>query len=333
MQKSKIVHRFAAAFIFSAVSVGMLWFVAPAGSQGKKRRVVLKPGQLSTETWRPLATFDLGGDPDWMAITEDAVWVANEKLSAVQRIDPRTNKVETLIRLPGLPCAGLAYAFGSLWVPVCGEPRALMRIDPDTNKVSATLPFGPADSEGSITASEDSIWIVVDTEGSLLRIDPDKNEVRQVIQVPGGSFNPLYHDGIVWVSGTEKNVLTPVNAATGEVLTPIPVGPKPRFSTAGAGSIWTLNQGDGSVTRVDEKKRTVTATIAAGIPGHGGEICFGAGAVWATMPDVPLTKINALDNRVETQWVGPGGDSVRFGHGTVWLTDLKRGLLWRLPVM
>jgi YVTN family beta-propeller protein len=47
------------------------------------------------------------------------------------------------------------------------------------------------------------------------------------------------------------------------------VGPKPRFLTAGGGSIWTLNQGDGTVSRVDEKNRKVIATIQVSIPGSG----------------------------------------------------------------
>jgi virginiamycin B lyase len=82
--------------------------------------------------------------------------------------------------------------------------------------------------------------------------------------------------------------LTAVDATTGDVIAAIPVGPKPRFLTAGLGSIWTLNQGDGTVTRIDSQTRRVTATIAVGIPGHGGDIAFGAGSIWATVSDVAL---------------------------------------------
>src|SRR5438309_2266326 len=41
------------------------------------------------------------------------------------------------------------------------------------------------------------------------------------------------------------------------------------------GSVWTLNQGDGTVSRVDEKSRKVIATIQVGIPGAGGDIGYG----------------------------------------------------------
>ncbi len=291
---------------------------------------------------RPSATFKLGGHPDWMLITADAVWVANDQLKAVQRIDPATNKLVATIQFAAEPCSGLAFGFGSVWVPLCGEPASLARIDPATNRVSAILPIGPADSEGGIAASDDSIWLIVktngvktnggDKNGTLSRIDPVTNGVRAKIATPAGSFNPLFSGGLVWITGTLSNQLTAVDAASDKVIASVPVGPKPRFLTASAGSIWTLNQGDGTVTRVNAKTRRVTATIKAGIPGPGGEMCFGAGAVWATVFDVPLTRIDPRTNKVVQQWVGHGGDSVRVGHGSIWLTDYKRGLLWRIPL-
>jgi YVTN family beta-propeller protein len=112
----------------------------------------------------------------------------------------------------------------------------------------------------------------------------------------------------------------------------VPVGPKPRFLAAGGGSIWTLNQGDGTVSRIDEKSRKVVATIQAGIPGTGGDIDYGAESVWPTVFGVPLTRIDATTNTVVRQWVGKGGDSLRFGYDSIWLTDYKKGLLLRIPI-
>jgi YVTN family beta-propeller protein len=95
------------------------------------------------------------------------------------------------------------------------------------------------------------------------------------------------------------------------------VGSKPRFLAIGGGSIWTLNQGDGTVSRVDEKGRRVTATIQVGIPGAGGDIGYGAESVWPTVFGVPLTRIDASTNKVVRQWVGKGGDSLRYGFGSI----------------
>ena len=68
----------------------------------------------------------------------------------------------------------------------------------------------------------------------------------------------------------------------------------------------------------------------AGIAGEGGEMTFGDGAVWATMIGYPITRISPDTNRVVGQWHGDGGDSIRVGYGSLWLTNLKGGKVWRL---
>jgi streptogramin lyase len=296
---------------------------------------IVRPGvpgvQTGLTTLKPATTFQLGGSPDWMAITDDAVWISNSRLKVVQRIDPKRNQVTGNIEFQGHPCSGLVTGFGSLWVPVCGKPGSLSRVDLATGTISKTIAVEPADSEGSITASPNGIWIVTDKNGTLVEIDPHTNAIKNKVALPAGSLNPLYADGLVWISGNSTNQLIAVDPAKSEVVARIPVGPGPRFMTAGAGSVWTLNQGDGSVTRVDTKQRTVVASIAAGIPGPGGEICIGDGSVWTTVFDIPLTRIDVKTNKVTRQWTGTGGDSVRAAHGSIWLTDLRRGLLWRIP--
>lgn len=312
----------------------VLALLAASSPSFAQQKPVVRPGvkavQVSISDLPRAATLSLGGAPDWLAISDDAVWIANSKFKAVQRINPKTNSVVAKIEFSAEPCSGLTFAFGSLWVPLCGKPASLARVDPQTNKIATTLPFGPADSEGGITASEDSVWLVGDENGTLLRVDPQANAVRQKISVPPGSFNPLYSDGFVWITGNKTGVLTPVDARTGNVLASIRVGPQPRFLAYGDGYIWTLNQGDGSITRVDAKARQVVGTVQAGIPGPGGDICYAAGGVWATVFDIPLTMIFAQSNEVLHQWVGPGGDAIRFGHGSLWLTDLRHGLVGRL---
>lgn len=296
---------------------------------------VPKPGVKEVEvpfaSLKASATIKIGGTADWVLITNDAVWVASTKPYAVQRIDPTTNKIVARVPVPGEACSGLAAGFGSIWVPLCGNKPQLVRIDSVTNTISARLPIAPAGPEGGITSSDDSVWMVTDKNGTLNRIDPSTNIVRQKISVPPGSYNPLFSNGIVWITGVESSVATAVDATTGKMLESIPVGPRPRFLTSGGGSIWTLNQGDGTVSRIDEKSRKVIATIQAGIPGAGGDIGYGAESVWPAVLGVPLTRIDATTNKVVRQWVGKGGDSLRFGYGSIWLTDYKKGLLSRFP--
>ena len=65
-------------------------------------------------------------------------------------------------------------------------------------------------------------------------------------------------------------------------------------------------------------------------PAAGGEIAYGEGSVWATLLGFPITRIDPATNKVVQQWTGKGGDSIRVGFGSVWLTELDAGVVWRL---
>jgi virginiamycin B lyase len=277
------------------------------------------------------AKFKVGKHPDWILVSGDSVWFATSKPNTLQRINALTNKVISKLDLPGEACSGLAFGFDSVWVPICAKQPALVRVDSLNNRIIANLPFGPPSAEGGITVSHDSVWIVTDENGTLARINPKTNTIQQEISIPPGSFNPLFSEDTVWITGVDRSVLTAVDAETGQVLDSIAVGPNPRFLTAGGDSIWTLNQGDGSLTRVDVRSKKVIATITLGIPGPGGDICYSADSVWASVFDVPLSQIDIKTNKLLRQWVGRGGDSLRFGQGSLWLTDSHHGLVWRIP--
>src|SRR4029453_14734690 len=110
----------------------------------------------------------------------------------------------------------------------------------------------------------------------------------------------------------------------------IAVGKSPRFIAAGGGAVWTLNQGDGSVSRIDPKTNKVVATIDVGVPGPGGEIAVGEGSVWVTAFEFPLSRIDPSTNTVVQQFAGKGGDAVRVGLGSVWLSNPEAGNAWRI---
>jgi virginiamycin B lyase len=302
---------------------------AQGQNAGPSRPGVTTPGvRRSMADVHPDASFAVEGQPDWMVVTDNAVWVTSSNVNHVVRLDATTNH-PTLTVTIDKPCSGLAAGFGAIWVPSCGA-HTLVRVDPQTGKIVAQLPAGPADSEGGVTTGDGSVWIVTSKEGLLVRIDPQTNQVAAKIAIPSGSYVPAFAEGAVWITSTERNVLTRVDARSNQVVASVPIGPQPRFLTVGAGSVWTLNQGDGTISRVDMKTNRLVATIAAGIPGTGGEIAFGEGSVWATVFEVPMTRIDPASNAVVQQWIGLGGDSIRLGHGSIWLTDFAHANVWRL---
>ena len=200
----------------------------------------------------------------------------------------------------------------------------------NVERVIATIPVGPADSEGGLTTSKDAVWIVSDPKGVLTRIDPKTNKPVAEITIPAGSVAAHFAAGFVWVTANKASKLIQIDAKKNAVVREIEVGPSPRFLTSGAGSVWTVNQGDGSVTRVDAKSGAIQAKIEAGIPGPGGEVSFGGGGLWITVFDIPITFIDAKTNTVTKQWTGPGGDAIRFGLNSVWLSNLRQQNLWRI---
>lgn len=281
-------------------------------------------------TLKPIAVFPVEGTPDWQVVTDDAVWVSNGPKNTVHKLGAKSNKVEATIEVGKKPCSGLAAGFGSLWVPNCGD-ATMSRVDLKENKVTATLPYGPANSEGGVVASKDSVWMLSEGGRVLLRIDPATNRAVATISVPDGSFVVvLGDDQALWVVSTEKSQVVRVDPLTNLITDRIDVGPRPRFTTAGGGAIWTLNQGDGTVSRIDVKTRKLVTTIELGVPGGGGEIAYGRNAVWVTVFEIPLSQIDPDTNKVVKQWVGPGGDAVRVGHGSVWLSNLRQQNVWRV---
>jgi YVTN family beta-propeller protein len=299
-------------------------------SQQARPGVSIRGVRREMSAIKPVAVFPVKGSPDWQVVTDDAVWVTSAKTNTVHRLEAKTNKVAATVEVGKKPCSGLAAGFGSIWVPNCTD-QTISRIDIKTNKVIATVAVGPAASEGGIAANADSIWILSDPKGLLSRIDPATNRVVADIQMPAGSVVCLVgEDGAIWAVSPETSLVTRVDPATNLVTDRIEVGPQPRFATSGGGSIWTLNQGDGSVSRVDVKMRKLVTDIPLGIPGSGGEITYGEGYVWVTIMQVPLTQIDPNTNKVIKQWFGEGGDAVRVGHGSLWLSNGRQQNVWRI---
>jgi virginiamycin B lyase len=298
-----------------------------------RRPRIIRLGVATDGVSRPMsdlvkeAVFPVEGSPDWAVVTADSVWITSARVNKVVQLVAATNKVGLAVDVQR-PCSGLADGFGSIWIPSCGG-HTVVRADPKTAKSVAEIAADPANSEGGITVGAGSVWIVT-KPSSLVRIDPKTNTVTATIELPAGSDNPLFSDGFVWISGNGSDSLIKVDPKTEKVVATIPIGPKPRFLTSGAGSIWTLNQGDGTISRVDMKSGTLVATIKCGIQGTGGEITFGADHVWATMFDFPITEVDPKTNTVVKQWGGPGGDGIKFGFGSVWLSNGQGQDVWRI---
>jgi virginiamycin B lyase len=281
---------------------------------------------------RPRATIRLGATADWVAITDDSVWIGSTGPNAVHRIDPVSTEVTDVVEVPGNPCSGLATGFRSLWVPLGPENPAIARVDLRTRRLLQVVPLNFVGPEGGVTTGAGSVWLVTDHAGTLARLNPATGSIQQTVRVPSGSYNPLFSEGLLWITHVAGARVTAVDPASDSVVAAIDTGPAPRFLTAGYGAVWTLNQGDGTLTKIDARSKTVTATIALDTPGPGGDIAVGAGRVWTTVRGVPLSAVDAHTGELQCQWVGDGGDSVGIGHGSIWLINCRAGEVARIDL-
>jgi len=275
----------------------------------------------------PDAEYPIIGGPDWLAMGENQVWTNSRAQDLVSRMDPDTNQTVAVVPVK-TPCSGLVIAEGTLWAPSCAE-KVIYRIDTRTNMVVAKVPVGPANNEGGIAYGAGSIWMPSDPKGELTRVDPATNGIAAVIPLPSGSYTAVFGYGRVWVSSTDKSVVSVIHPATNAVIAEIPVDKAPRFMAVGEGYVWTLNQGTGTVSKIDPVTMRAVAHIPVGVPGTGGDIAAGEGAVWVTTRDIPVSRIDVASEKVTHQFVGPGGDAIRVLHGSVWLANGRWSNVWR----
>lgn len=288
--------------------------------------------RLSVADLRPTAQIKVGDKADWVAVTEDAIWVGTQGPDAVQKIDPRRSAVTRIVHLPGKPLAGLALGLGALWAPLCGSSCSLTRIDLATERLTDVFPLPPVAPEGGVAVGAGSVWMAIDDGATLARIDPLSGALQHGIEVPTGSYNPLFHDCLIWITQAGGACVSVVSPETNAVIATIDTGRGPRFIGAGYGAVWTLNQGDGSLTRIDVGSKAALSTEDLETPGLGGDIAVAAGMVWTSVPGVPLSATDAETGRLVCRWEGPGGDSLGVGHGAIWLIDVQGGKVGRIDL-
>ncbi len=112
----------------------------------------------------------------------------------------------------------------------------------------------------------------------------------------------------------------------------IKTGLGPRFFDVGEGAVWTLNQVDGTVTRIDADTGR-TARIPAKVRGEGGDLTVGGGSVWVRGTDRLLARIDPRRRKVVARY-GPssGSGAVIVGGGAVWISAHDINTVWRLPL-
>jgi streptogramin lyase len=153
-----------------------------------------------------------------------------------------------------------------------------MRLDATTGEVRARvkLPASPV-SEATVGVEGDTGYVLVDPAKPRVVVVAGER-VADEIPAPTGAAAVRAGFGSLWVP-TINNTVERYSLKTRKWTT-IAVGPEPRFLDVGFAAVWVMNQGDGSITRIDARSGTTEALPITGVSIRGGDLTVGPDAVW-----------------------------------------------------
>lgn len=226
-----------------------------------------------------------------MAALPDGVWVGNNSLAGVLRLDPETGETVASVKTYDRPAPRLdlhpaisdvTAAFGSIWT-VDPEFGTVTRIDPNTNQVIATIEVGSNPSSAAEAAG--ALWVVSALHGTVSRIDPTTDRVTATAELPVAD-------------AVEANIAGDQRA------------------------LWIAIGNE--LVRVDPRSLDVVARV--GLAGIADGIAVDRGVWVATGTRGTVSKIDPESNRIEaTIEIGTTPSAVTAANGWIWVTDRRDG--------
>jgi virginiamycin B lyase len=328
-------NRPAARFFVVIVAFAMAVVAVGCGDGGPETRAI-----------RPVATIPTLSSPRSLVAAGGAIWYATP--TGVQRVDPATNTVSAIVRIPSDCCPSIAAGAGAVWVASFDE-NVVRRIDPGTNKVTVTIKAGP--NPAGLAANEAAVWVAEHRGGTISRIDPATDKIVATVKVgPTGTSGPqpvAVAFGDVWVGVSNISALVRVDSRTNRVKARVmfPPGASPCGTIIAARSaLWVSGCGDEpTIAQVDPRTNKVVAVV--GVGGASGDAVIQDGNAWYGAQSVPIgsdcpchprlvrlepgkhapTAVRTLPRSILDQ-VG-----LLKAFGALWLTDPTGNTLRRFP--
>ena len=283
----------------------------------------------------PLSLDDVGGrtitaepSADFAVGADSGVWVSGVDPGVV-RYDGASGSITARTRISGEVPQALEATRTEVLVPSLYPPE-LYRIDVTTGKVLARveLPASPL-IESVIGAVGDTAYVMVEpSEPRILVIRGDR--VVEELAAPEEAVGVRGGFGYLWVP-TGRDTIERYSLADG-TWSSSPTGPNPRFFDLGFGAAWVMNQGDGSVTRVDASTGESETIAVTGARIGGGDLTVGAGGVWLRT-DSSVLRVDpdslAVTHLIE---LPPGSGSVAAVPGSLWITNHDHLAVHRVPL-
>lgn len=226
--------------------------------------------------------------------------------------------------------------FGSLWVATAQDDM-VWRVDLATGEIQSSFPApGDVFPEDSLAIGADAIYLLSHAGGpSIARIDPADNRVTATIPTTSTTFHIHYGFDSLWAGSLGG--LIRLDPTTGEQLGRVnkayqdPVG-------FGFGSVWlTAGETKREMFRVDPETVEIESSFAWPLAPstYAASVAFTDDAVWMTSGAALLTRIDPDTGALVARY-GPteaGGSLAAAPDGTLWVTDVASGAVYRVPAV
>ena len=274
---------------------------------------------------RLVARLDISGGPDYLATTDDAIWIKTDS-GMVIPVDPETGKPGKGIEVSDVLCQGLGSADDGLWT-CSGETGDIVRIDAVSGKVSPPVAAGKINVQGQIPVAFDHAWVLVDDGSQLAKIAGNAVETTTDL---GTVCTQLAASATgIWAACPDGGLAVKVDPATGEVAGRVADLPGADAIAAGE-QVWVGFEG--GVARIDDATVATTAVAQTGVPGYGAGLTVASDAVWLRTEGRFLRRIDPATAAVieEIQAPEKSSGSVLVAFGSIWATAYDDEVLYRL---
>ena len=306
----------AAALLTACMSTG-----DPVLGRGSPPRAAAALRPVLTATFRP------AGGVYGVTTGDGSAWATSG--GSLYRIDPATDKSESILSLATASLSTLAYGAGSLWVT---DDSGILRVDPATGKVTGTIPI----VSSTLSFGDGALW-TLDRAG-MVRIDPQTLAVRTLPlpfeKRPGFAVG----EGAAWMSVVSEQCLSGcllrLSLSSGRVMARVRGAGMFGLVATGDGAVWVCN--GSAVVRINPRTNRVVTTIELlAFPGSGelpifygsGLMVAAPGTLWVRTTlngtNVHLVRIDTVTDSVVGRPIAVGSDpgAIVAAGRTVWLAS------------
>jgi DNA-binding SARP family transcriptional activator/ABC-type oligopeptide transport system substrate-binding subunit/streptogramin lyase len=153
-----------------------------------------------------------------VAVGAGSVWVGHGQFNPgawVERLDPRTGRVQHRFPIEGGDADSVAFGDGALWV---GSEAAseLRKIDPRTNKLVFSLPL--QQQVCCVAAGGGFVWAASNPEAVVWKVTSDGSRLP-TIRLPSAIKNLTYADRALWAATGEGGSVIRIDPTTDRTQT------------------------------------------------------------------------------------------------------------------